>query len=33
VVDQCRGNLKAAAEALGIARSTLYAKVSEFGIE
>ena len=32
VIDQCRGNLKAAAEVLGIARSTLYNKISEYGI-
>ncbi|OQB29017.1 MAG: Transcriptional regulatory protein ZraR [Candidatus Hydrogenedentes bacterium ADurb.Bin179] len=33
VIDACGGNLKAAAESLGIARSTLYKKISEYDIE
>lgn len=33
VIDHCRGNLKTAAAALGIARSTLYNKISEYHIE
>ncbi len=33
VIDHFRGNLKAAAESLQIARSTLYNKISEYDIE
>ncbi|HOH32160.1 MAG TPA: helix-turn-helix domain-containing protein, partial [Candidatus Hydrogenedentes bacterium] len=33
VIDAHQGNLRAAAESLGIARSTLYKKISEYDIE